>query len=96
VKGAPRSLTNTKGLLPSLSRCKRRNARNSGPLSGWTLRRALLGPTDVQDGPIEVHLIPHGLGRSQAVPEGEQDHGRVPVPLPFSRAAAIRVSTHGR
>ena len=45
-------------------------------------RRALLDPADVQGGRPEVHLIPtqvDQLGRSQAVPVGHEDHGRVAV-----------------
>ena len=45
-------------------------------------RRALLGPADVQDGVDEIDLIPtqvHKLGRPQAVAEGYQDHGGIPV-----------------
>jgi len=45
-------------------------------------RRALLDPADVQGGRSEVHLIPvevDQLGSPQAVPVGDEDHGRVPV-----------------
>ena len=45
-------------------------------------RRTLLGPADVQDGVGEIDLIPtqvYKLGRSQAVAEGDKDHGGIPV-----------------
>ena len=45
-------------------------------------RRAALGPIDVQPAVAEVDRIPpqrHQLGRPQAVPVGEQDHGGVAV-----------------
>ena len=45
-------------------------------------RRALLGPADVQDGLGEIDLIPtqvDKLGRPRTVPEGDKDHGGIPV-----------------
>ena len=47
-------------------------------------RRAVLDPPDVEDGGPELDLVPSQvaqLGRSQAMPEGDQDHGGVPVPV---------------
>ena len=41
-------------------------------------------PADVQDRAIEIHLIPpqvHCFGGPQPVPEREQDHGGVAVPV---------------
>jgi hypothetical protein len=46
---------------------------------------AVLDPPHVQDGAVEVDLVPAqvtGLGGTQPVPEGHQDHGRVPVTVP--------------
>jgi hypothetical protein len=47
---------------------------------------AVLDPPHMQDGAIEVDLVPAqvaGLGGAQPVPEGHEDHGRVPVPVPI-------------
>ena len=46
--------------------------------NGMGGRRALLGPTNVQDGMGEIHLIPaqvREFGRSETVAEGDEDHG---------------------
>jgi hypothetical protein len=46
-------------------------------------RAAVLGPTDGKGGRNEVDLIPTevaSLRDPQAMPESNQDHGRVPVP----------------
>ena len=45
-------------------------------------RRALVGPPYVQDGVVEIDLIPtqvYKLGRPQAVAEGDKDHGGIPM-----------------
>ena len=45
-------------------------------------RRAVLDPTNVQDGAIEVDLIPAKVDqfrRPQAVPKGDQDHAGIAV-----------------
>jgi hypothetical protein len=67
VKGEPRSLTNTNG---------------EDALDRVCARRAVLDPADVQHGAGEVDLVPAqvaDLGRPEAMPEGEQDHGGVAV-----------------
>ena len=46
---------------------------------------SILDPADVEDGGAELDLIPAQVaqfGRSQPVPEGDQDHGGVAVPVP--------------
>jgi hypothetical protein len=46
---------------------------------------AVLDPPHMQDGAIEVDLVPAqvaGLGGAQPVSEGRQDHGCVPVTVP--------------
>jgi hypothetical protein len=48
-------------------------------------RRAVLDPADVQDGGAKLDLIPTQvaqLGSPEPMTEGDQDHGRVPVPVP--------------
>ena len=50
--------------------------------NGMGGRRALLSPSDVQDGVGKIDLIPaqvYKLGRPQAVAEGDKDHGGIPV-----------------
>ena len=44
-------------------------------------RRALLRPADVQDGVGEIDLITQvdKFGRTQALAEGDKDHGGIPV-----------------
>jgi len=45
---------------------------------------AVLDPPHVQDRGIEVHLLPAevtGLGSAQSVPENQEDHGGVPLPV---------------
>src|SRR6516225_1620941 len=45
---------------------------------------AVLDAGDMQEAMHEVHLLPPQpaqLGRSEAMPEGKQDHGRVPVAM---------------
>ena len=45
-------------------------------------RGAVLDPADVEDGAVEVDLVPAkvaDLGSPQAVPVGQQDHGGVAV-----------------
>ena len=52
------------------------------PPSGCVAGVAGLAPADVQIGTAEVHLIPaqiDKLTRPQAVPVGDQDHGRIAV-----------------
>src|SRR5260221_7503696 len=47
---------------------------------------AALEPGNVQAGMGKIDLLPAQgaqLGRSQAVPEGEQDHGRIPMAVPI-------------
>jgi SNF2-related domain len=47
-------------------------------------KRALLDPPHMQDRSVEIDLIPAevaDLGRPETVAEGDQDHGRVPVPM---------------
>ena len=83
VNGAPRSLTNTNGLAVALTlqTAKRAHLR---PAQRVHAGGAALAPTDVQDRAIEIDLIPaqvHDLGRAQPVPEGDQDHGRIAVPV---------------
>src|SRR5262249_52130166 len=51
---------------------------------GMSAGRAVLRPTDVQGSLSEINLIPTEVaqfGRTQAVPEGNQDHGGVPVAI---------------
>ena len=63
---------------------------------GWVARRALLGPTDVQDGMGEIHLIPaqvREFGRPETVAEGDEDHGGVAVTPALALAASISRST---
>jgi hypothetical protein len=46
---------------------------------------AVLDPSDVEDGRAEFDFIPTQVaqfGRSQPVPEGNQDHGGVPMSVP--------------
>jgi hypothetical protein len=80
VNGDPRSLTKTNGDVSfPLERAQ-------GPqfvaALGVGARGAVLDPPHMQDGAIEVDLVPAqvaGLGGAQPVPEGHEDHGRVPV-----------------
>jgi hypothetical protein len=78
VNGKPRSLTKTKG---------------DGVLSRWSPHLvaeqwvgaggAILDPPHMQDRGIELHLVPAQVaefGRPKPMPEGQQDHGRVPMP----------------
>jgi hypothetical protein len=54
--------------------------------------RALLDPPDVEHGRCEVDLGPfqgHQLRRAEPVPEGQEDHGGVPVRLWLGLAASI-------
>jgi hypothetical protein len=81
VNGDPRSLTKTNGDV-SLSRWSRRRARSSSPRRGWVLgvpfltRRTCSTPASNSTwSPAQVAE----LGRPKPMPEGQQDHGRVPV-----------------
>jgi hypothetical protein len=82
VNGDPRSLTKTNGDV-SLSRWSRRSARSSSPHRGGA-QGAVLDPPHMQHRRIEFHLIPSEvaeLGRPKPVPEGQEDHGCVPLPV---------------
>ena len=77
----PLGRVNTNGDFGSCSRCNLRRARISSPRMGWVARHAFLGPTNVQDGMGEIHLIPvqvREFGRSETVAEGDKDHGGCP------------------
>ncbi len=83
VKGAPRSVMNTNGLR-SLSRCSRRRARISGPLTGWTLGVPCLTRRTCKHGTIKIDLIPPKVRQfrgPQPMPEGDKDHGGVTMPV---------------
>ena len=76
---ARRLLTLKPAQGPKLASCQRMNRGN-----------AVLEPRDVQPGMHEINLLPAEgaqLGRSQSVPKGQQDHGRIamPVAIPASR-----------
>jgi hypothetical protein len=50
-------------------------------------RGAVLDPADVEHGAVEVDLVPTevaDLGRPQAVPAGQQDHGGIAMALPVA------------
>jgi hypothetical protein len=50
-------------------------------------RGTILDPADMHDRAVEVDLVPAeitGLGRSLAVPVGQQDHGGVTVTVPVA------------
>ena len=52
-------------------------------------RCALFGPTDVQNGAIEIDLIPtkvHRLGGTQPMPKADQDEGGVPVTVSYTES----------
>src|SRR5262245_18261410 len=49
--------------------------------------RAILAPADVQDGHLELDLLPAQvteLSRSQAMAEGQTEHRAVPMALPIA------------
>jgi hypothetical protein len=51
---------------------------------GMSAGSAVLRPADVQDSLSEIDLIPSEIaqfGHTQAVPEGDQDHRGIPVPV---------------
>jgi hypothetical protein len=53
---------------------------------------AALEPRDVQSAMGKVDLLPAQraqLGRSQSVPEGQEDHGRIPMAVPVSAGGAL-------
>jgi hypothetical protein len=50
-------------------------------------RVAVLDAADVEHGAVEVDLVPAQVarfGRPEALPVGQQDHGRVPVTVPIT------------
>ena len=58
-------------------------------------RHAFLGPTNVQDGMGEIHLIPvqvREFGRSETVAEGDKDHGAVTM----TPAVTLRLASRAR
>jgi len=81
VNGDPRSLVNTNGDLGACSRCNLRSAPHFIADNGMGGRRAPLDPADVQDGVGEIDLITQvdKFGRTQALAEGDKDHGGIPV-----------------
>src|SRR5262245_50937095 len=88
--GPPRSLVNTYGDA-SCSRCRRLRARISSPCIGCT-ERALFAPTDVQPAGVDLELVPlqiAQLGSSKPVAVGEQDHGRVAMPVTTVLASGL-------
>jgi hypothetical protein len=65
-----------------MNRCVDGPVSRCSPRSALRCRSARLSPADVQHAHIEIDLIPtqvHKLGRSEAVPERQQDHYRVPM-----------------
>jgi hypothetical protein len=80
VNGDPRSLTKTKGEV-SLSRCSRRRARSSSPRRGWVLGVPFLTRRTCKTAALKSNWS-QSLGRAQPVPEGHEDHRRIPVAVP--------------
>jgi hypothetical protein len=81
VNGEPRSLTKTKGRRLALTL---RAAQRPQLIAEQRVRagRPVLDPPDVTQHAIEVYLVPAQvtqLGGTQALPEGDQDHGSVPM-----------------
>ena len=73
-------------------RCRRRRARISSPCIGCTLGVPPLGPANVEASGRQLDLMPLQIAQfrgAQAMPIGDQDHGRVTVAtaarLPRSR-----------
>src|SRR5262249_4340733 len=86
LMGAPRSLKN-RYRLGSCSRCRRRKARSSLPVSGWTEGMPLLSLETCRRGLGGGDFLPPQgaqLGCPQAMPEGEQHHRRIAMPIPIT------------
>ena len=76
VKGEPRSLVKTNGEDGILLPLKPTQRPQLVATDRMGRRRALLDPADMQGRGLEVDLVPAKVGElTQAVREGQQDHG---------------------
>jgi hypothetical protein len=86
VNGDPRSLTKTKGDERAFP-MKPPQRPQLVALDRGRARRAVLDPADVEQRAVEVDQVPTqiaDLGGPEAVPVGEQDHGRVTMAVPVA------------
>src|SRR5262249_23968374 len=88
--GPPRSLVNTYGDASSRRRRRRREFRRpalDAPRGG-----ALFAPSDLQPAGVDLDLVPlqiAQLGSSKPVAVGQQDHGRVAMPVTTVLASGL-------